>query len=72
MRVINVKLREVLAARNMTQLQLSERSGVRQAAISAMCRNNREMISLRHLERIADALEIDDINELLTIEVANP
>lgn len=70
-RKINVNLREVLDARDITQMQLSEDSRVRQAAISAMCRNKNEMISLRHLERIADALNIDDIRELLTLEKTN-
>lgn len=67
-RRIRVKLDEVLTARGITQTQLSEMSGVRQAAISEMTRNVREQLSLRNLERIADALNIDDINELLTFE----
>lgn len=67
-RRIRVRLDEVLSARGITQMQLSESSGVRQAAISEMTRNVREQLSLRNLERIADALNIDDINELITIE----
>ena len=67
-RRIRVRLDEVLSARGITQMQLSEMSGVRQAAISEMTRNVREQLSLRNLERIADALNIDDINELITIE----
>lgn len=67
-RVLTIKLREVLNKENMTQMQLSELAGVRQAAISAMCRNKNEIINIKHLERIANALNIEDINELLVLE----
>lgn len=66
-RRIYVKLSEVLKKREITQLELSERSGVRQAAISELSRNIRDSINIRHLERIADALNIDDIAELIEI-----
>ncbi|MCM3497664.1 helix-turn-helix transcriptional regulator [Paenibacillus lactis] len=68
MRKITIKLNEVLQSRNLTQTQLSEMSGVRQAAISEMSRNIREQVNLKTLEKIADALNIDDITELITIE----
>ncbi|XOK64816.1 helix-turn-helix domain-containing protein [Paenibacillus elgii] len=54
--------------RGLTQIQLSELSGVRQSAISEMSRNVREQISLIHLAKLADALNIDNINEFLVIE----
>lgn len=66
-RRICVKLSEVLKKRRITQLELSEMSGVRQAAISELSRNIRDSINIRHLERIADALNIDDIAELIEI-----
>ncbi|MFD2672786.1 helix-turn-helix domain-containing protein [Marinicrinis sediminis] len=66
-RKINVKLNEVMRSRNLTQLQLSEMTGVRQASISEMSRNIRDKVNLRHLERIADALNIDDVSELIEI-----
>ncbi|MGG1644131.1 helix-turn-helix domain-containing protein [Paenibacillus sp. NRS-1782] len=68
MRTIRIKLNEIMAQRGLTQMQLAELSGVRQAAISEMSRNIREQINLRTLIKIADALEIDDISELLTLE----
>ncbi|MGW8959065.1 helix-turn-helix domain-containing protein [Paenibacillus sp. NPDC055715] len=68
MRKIRLKLNEVMTQRGLTQTQLSELSGVRQAAISEMSRNIREQINLKTLVKIADALEIDDISELITIE----
>ncbi len=68
MRTIRLRLNEVMAQRGLTQTQLAELSGVRQAAISEMSRNIREQINLKTLVKIADALEIDDISELLVLE----
>lgn len=52
----------------MTQKELSLKSNVRQAAISELCRNERKEINLEQMERIAEALEINDISELIEIE----
>ncbi|MCP1186462.1 helix-turn-helix transcriptional regulator [Paenibacillus sp. FSL R5-0341] len=68
MRRIRIRLNEVMAERGLTQTQLAEVSNVRQAAISEMSRNIREQINIKTLIKIADALEIDDISELIVIE----
>ncbi|WP_342415372.1 helix-turn-helix transcriptional regulator [Paenibacillus sp. FSL R10-2782] len=68
MRTIRLRLNEVMAQRGLTQTQLAELSGVRQAAISEMSRNIREQINLKTLVKIADALEINDISELISLE----
>lgn len=68
MRKISIRLNEVMQERGLTQTQLSKMSGVRQAAISEMSRNLREQVNIKTLEKIAEALEIDDISELITIE----
>lgn len=67
MRRIEVRLNEVLRSRGITQTELMRISGVRQASISELANNMRTAINREHLEKIADALEIDDINELITI-----
>ncbi|WDF52462.1 helix-turn-helix transcriptional regulator [Paenibacillus sp. KACC 21273] len=51
--------------RNLTQMQLSELSGVRQAAISELYRNARQEINLIMLAKLATAMNIRDISELL-------
>ncbi|MFD1989705.1 helix-turn-helix domain-containing protein [Paenibacillus nicotianae] len=51
--------------RNLTQMQLSELSGVRQAAISELYRNARQEINLIMLSKLATAMNIKDISELL-------
>ncbi|WP_082420728.1 helix-turn-helix transcriptional regulator [Paenibacillus sp. A3] len=68
MRRVRLRLKEIMEQRGLTQIQLSELSGVRQSAISEMSRNIREQISLIHLAKLADALNIDDISEFLVIE----
>ncbi|MGF9911872.1 helix-turn-helix transcriptional regulator [Paenibacillus ehimensis] len=65
MRKIKIKLKEILKQRNMTQLELSKLSNVRQAAISELCRNERKEINLEQIERIANALNTTEIGELL-------
>ena len=62
---MRVKLKEILKERNLTQLNLSEMSGIRQAAISEIVNNRRDTINKAQLETICKALEIVDFNEIL-------
>ncbi len=68
MKRIVIKLDKVLAERNKTQKELAELTGIRPAAISELYNNQRKSINKEHLEKIADALEIEDIRELIDIE----
>lgn len=52
--------------RGVTQKDLSEMTGIRPAAISALTRGYVERLTIDHLERIGNALEVSDINELVT------
>ncbi|MEC1789518.1 helix-turn-helix domain-containing protein [Schinkia azotoformans] len=63
---IELRIKEALEHKGMTQKQLAEVTGIRPAAISSLVRCYVERLNLDHLERIAKALEIDDINELIT------
>ncbi|KPD00587.1 helix-turn-helix protein [Geobacillus sp. BCO2] len=66
-RKIKVKLRQILNERGLEQKQLAEMSGVSVRTISELCNNITKRYPKEALERIADALEIDDVNELLEI-----
>lgn len=68
MRKVRVRVDEIIQARGITQTELSIKSGVRQASISELSNNMRNSINREHLAKIADALEIDDISELLVID----
>lgn len=63
-----IRLEEVLREREMTQKDLHELTGIRPAAISALTRGVIERVNINHIVRIANALEITDIRELLTFE----
>lgn len=68
MKKINIKLKKILKDKKMTQMQLSEMSNVTQAKISNLCNNNYTKLNIGVLERIASALEIDDISVLMQFE----
>ncbi|WP_369355911.1 helix-turn-helix domain-containing protein [Lysinibacillus capsici] len=68
MKKIKIKLKELLIARNMTQSQLAELADVRPNAISNLCRGYVDRLSIEHLEKICEALQLNDINELIQLE----
>ncbi|MGV7117389.1 helix-turn-helix domain-containing protein [Paenibacillus kyungheensis] len=65
---VNILLKEAMKKRNFTQMQLSELSGVRQAAISELYRNTRQEINLIMIAKLATAMDIKDISELLQFD----
>lgn len=65
--VIQLKIKKLLLERNMTQNKLSELSGVPPATLSDIVNDKRSSVNKYHLARIAEALGVDDINELIEI-----
>jgi DNA-binding Xre family transcriptional regulator len=65
---INIKLQRILDERKITQKQLSKMTEIRAAAISELCNNQRTTINKEHLSKIADALDIVDIGELIELK----
>lgn len=65
MKVIII-LADLLVARNMSQHELSRRTGIRQPSINEMCRNQTSRLPLDNLAKICEVLdcEITDILEL--------
>lgn len=64
-----IHLKKRLTERNMTQTELAEKAGVRQATISQLSRGHVERLHVPTLEKIATALNINDITQLLTFEL---
>lgn len=62
-----IKINQLLEKRKISQRQLSKLSDVRHAALSELANGKRESISFAHIERIAEALDIDDITEIIDI-----
>jgi transcriptional regulator with XRE-family HTH domain len=65
--VVELKLDVALQKRNMTQKELAELTGIRPAAISQIYRGFVDRLNLDHIGRIANALKIEDIRELVTL-----
>lgn len=63
-----VKIKEVLVERNITQKELAQKANLRESTISDICRNKKTCINIIHLQKIANALNISDIRELITLE----
>ena len=64
-----IHLKQRMTERGITQMELSEKAGVRQATISQLSRGHVERLHVPTIEKIAQALEIDDITQLITLEL---
>ncbi|MDU0882080.1 MAG: helix-turn-helix transcriptional regulator, partial [Streptococcus salivarius] len=66
--VVKIKIKEVLAERGMTQGELAKLSNLTETAISIFVRGQGNSINKEYLSKIADALNITDISEILELE----
>lgn len=64
-----IHLKQRMAERGLTQMQLAEMADVRQATISQLSRGHVERLHIPTLEKLAHAMDIDDITQLITFEV---
>ncbi|PNP94951.1 transcriptional regulator [Listeria newyorkensis] len=67
-RYVIINLKNLVESRNISLRELARLSDIEPSIINKLSNNKHERISLRHIERIADALEIDDIREIISIE----
>ena len=65
---VKLKVKELLEERNITQKRLAQISGIRESTISDIVRGTRTVINFEHLSKIAEALEIDNISQLIDFE----
>ena len=66
--VVKWKVKDALDEREWSQKRLAEMSGIRESTISEIVRGTRTVINFEHLSKIAEALEITDIRELIDFE----
>jgi len=66
--VVKLKVKEALESRKLSQKKLAEMSGIRESTISDIVRGTRTVINFEHLSKIAEALEVTDIRELIDFE----
>ncbi|PYI51478.1 helix-turn-helix domain-containing protein [Paenibacillus flagellatus] len=62
-----VKIPELLKQRGISLRELSRLSDVRHAALSELANGKRANINFSHIEKIADALGISDIREIVDL-----
>ena len=67
MKRIKTRIKEQLEQRGMTQKELSELTDIRAATIHDLYHDKSKQFPREVLEKIATALNINDINEILTI-----
>jgi len=67
-----VKINELLRKHNISLRELSRLSDVRHAALSELSNQKRENINFRHIEKIAEALDIDDIRNIIDLVDVTP
>ena len=66
--VVKLKVKDALDKRELSQKRLAEMSWIRESTISDIVRGTRTVINFEHLSKIAEALEITDIRELIDFE----
>ena len=68
---IEIKLKKLLKGRGIKQYQLSEMTGLTTRTISELANNQIERIPKNAICKIATALEIRDIREIIDFKVEN-
>lgn len=66
-RKVEILINNLLAERKMSLRELARLSGIEPSNLSNLANGKRERIYLEHIERIADALEIDDISKIIRL-----
>ena len=66
--VVKIKIKEILAERGMTQSELAKLSNLTETAVSTFVRGQGNSINKEYLAKIASALDISEISELLELE----
>lgn len=62
-----VKIHEITQKHNISLRELSRLADVRHAALSELQAGKRENINFNHIERIAEAMGIDDIRDIIDL-----
>lgn len=65
---IQIRLKDVLNERRISQKELAKKTNLRESTISDICRNSKTVMNFEHMEKIAEALEITDITELIEMK----
>lgn len=64
---IYIKLKHLLKEKNVTQKELAEKTGLREATISEIANNARSTINKKQLIAIMKALNVKDLNRIMEL-----
>ena len=64
---LNIKIKQLLKEKGISQKELAERTGLREATISELANNRRDVINKQHLLLIMEELNIDDLNDIVEV-----
>jgi putative transcriptional regulator len=64
---IEIRLKEVLIEKNIEQKQLAKMTGLTERTISELVNNKVRRVPKEALEKIAAALKINDLNEIIKL-----
>ncbi|MBO0440308.1 helix-turn-helix domain-containing protein [Candidatus Enterococcus ikei] len=67
-RKIKIRLKQLVDDRGISLRELARLSDIEPSIVNKLANNKREKIYLPHIERIADALDIDDISEIIWLK----
>lgn len=67
MKQVVLELNVLMHKHNLSITQLHIKTGIRRATLSELANNRRQRIQFDHLERIINALDITDMNEVIRI-----
>jgi DNA-binding Xre family transcriptional regulator len=62
-----IKIKEVTEQEGISLRELSRQTDIRHAALSELANQKRKSINFHHIEKIADALDINDIRKKIDI-----
>lgn len=65
---VEIILNELLSRYDLSINRLHLLTGIRRATLSELANGKRQRIQLDHIERIANTLKIEDINEIVTLK----
>ncbi len=60
-----IKIKELLVKNDISLRELSRLTDIRHATLSELSNQKRENINFRHIEKIAAALDVEDIREII-------
>lgn len=67
-RKVDIRLKELVKERGISLRELARLSDIEPSIVNKLANNKREKVYLAHIERIAEALNISDISEIIRLK----